>query len=157
MPNVMDKLEIALGDYPSEDEPFTAMLATDRPAIIDLLGEVKSLHEDNGCFEITMPCGYSQVFRRDSDIPLEDLSCPCEQKGHYLDDVISNAINSSWKDFYEPKNQNQQQHKSFAQQHSDEVSNMVDTVIDNNFDPFDPRNYPQQEEIIDVQPTKRIS
>ena len=69
--------------------------------------------------------------------------------------MVDASIMNGWAGLFAPKDSQQQ--KSFAQQHSDEVSNMVDAVMDNNFDPFDPNNYPQQEEMIDVQPTKRIS
>ena len=79
MANVMDRIQIALGDYPPQDEPFTAMTATDRQAIIELLNDAP-----NGYFEITMPCGYSQKFEKPEDIPLSDLPCSCGQVNRYL-------------------------------------------------------------------------
>ncbi len=84
MNKVMDRIEVALGDYPAEGEPYSAMEATDRQAIIDLLDETKKLHGSEGYFEITMPCGYSKKFTEYGDIPLEDLPCPCGRKGRYL-------------------------------------------------------------------------
>ena len=84
MNKVMDRLEVALGDYPPKAEPFIAMKATDRQAIIELLEEVKGLHGENGCFTIAMPCGQERVFRETEDIPTGDLSCPCGNEGYYL-------------------------------------------------------------------------
>ncbi len=70
--------------------------------------------------------------------------------------MVDASIMNGWAGLFAPKNN--QQHKSFSQQHSDEVSDMVDAVMDNNFNPFKPNELMQQdEEIIDVQPTKRIS
>ncbi len=84
MNNVMEGLEISTGDYPPVDEPFTAMTATTRQAIIDLLDETKGIDGDNGYFEITMPCGYSRKFREHSDIPFDDLPCSCGKVDRYL-------------------------------------------------------------------------
>jgi len=75
----MKGIEIALGDYPSKGESYTAMEATDRQAIIDLLDECP-----NNYFEITMPCGYSQKFEKPEDIPYGDLPCPCGGFNRYL-------------------------------------------------------------------------
>jgi len=69
-------IEIALGDYPPKGESFTAMIATDRESILELLNESP--------FEITMPCGYSQKFDKYEDIPYEDLPCPCDGFNRYL-------------------------------------------------------------------------
>lgn len=33
---------------------------------------------------IVMPCGCSAVFKRASDIPLENVPCPCENGRHFL-------------------------------------------------------------------------
>ena len=77
MTNVIDRLKIPLGDYPATGEPFTAMVATDRQAIVDLLDE-------SNVFEITMPCGYSKKFEEHTDIPYDDLPCPCGGFNCYL-------------------------------------------------------------------------
>ncbi len=82
--SAMENLKVALGDYPPIGEPFIAMQATDRQAIVELLDEVKVFHGDNGYFEISMPCGYSKRFSEYGDIPLEDLPCDCRQEGRYL-------------------------------------------------------------------------
>jgi len=84
MTNVMDKLDVALGDYPPRGEPYTAMLTDERQSLLDLLKEVKALYRKKNSMEITMPCGYSQVFREPEDIPFEDLPCQCGQAGRYL-------------------------------------------------------------------------
>lgn len=89
MPEVMDGIEISLGDYPLKDEPFTAMVATDRQAIKDLLAECTELQRKRGknqdyVFEITMPCGYSKKFKEYADIPLGDLLCDCGRTNRYL-------------------------------------------------------------------------
>lgn len=68
---------MSLGDYPTNDEPYTAMVATDRQAVIDLLDEAKE-------FTITMPCGYSQSFEKHEDIPCGDLPCSCDGFKRYL-------------------------------------------------------------------------
>jgi len=84
MNRVMDELTIPLGNYPIGDEPFTAMIATDRQAVLDLLDEVKAIRGKDGYFEITMHCGYSQRFEKHEDIPFEDLPCPCGKSDYYL-------------------------------------------------------------------------
>ena len=76
---VADNIKIPLGDYPPKDESYTAMNATDRQAIIELL-----LTSQNGYFEITMPCGYSRKFEKHEDIPYKDLPCPCGGFNRYL-------------------------------------------------------------------------
>ena len=75
----MKGIEVSLGDYPAKWEAYTAMVVTDRQAIIDLLDGCP-----NGYFEITMPCGYSQKFGKHEDIPHGDLPCPCGGFGRYL-------------------------------------------------------------------------
>lgn len=79
MQGVMDKLKTPLGEYPDKNESYTAVIATDRQAIIDLLDE-----SPNNYFEITMPCGYSQRFEKHADIPVEDLPCQCDGFNRYL-------------------------------------------------------------------------
>ncbi len=81
---VTDKLEISLGDYPAKGEVWAAVLASDRQALVDLLEEVKDKWHTKSYLEITMPCGYSQRFTNNCDIPFEDLPCPCGQEGRYL-------------------------------------------------------------------------
>jgi len=80
----MDGLEITLGDYPPKGEPYTAMVATSRQDVVELLEEVKDKRGREGYFEITMPCGYSKKFTEYKEIPFEDLPCNCKQEGHYL-------------------------------------------------------------------------
>ena len=85
----MKGVGIFLGDYPPKEEPYTAMVATDRQAVLDLMDECRGRQIILGriqsyAFEITMPCGYSKKFEEHSDIPLGELPCPCGQKGHYL-------------------------------------------------------------------------
>jgi len=81
-----DKVSIALGDYPCS--AFTALTATNRQAVVDLLDECVELQKKRGLeiygFTITMPCGLSQVFREHDDIPMDDLPCSCGREGHYL-------------------------------------------------------------------------
>ncbi len=77
----MDGLEISLGDYPPEGNPFTAITVTDRQTLIDLLSACKKRGHN---FEITMPCGYSKEFKEYADIPFEDLPCPCGRTNRYL-------------------------------------------------------------------------
>ena len=81
-------LEIALGDYPPLDEPFTAMLVTDRNTVVAFLYECLELQQKRGKefygFAISMPCGYEKQFQQGQDIPLEDLPCPCGRKDRYL-------------------------------------------------------------------------
>ena len=84
MPSEMDKLVIPLGDYPVKDELYTGIYADSRERIVEVLRAVKEKRGDKGYLEITMPCGYSQVFREYEDIPYEDLPCPCGQEGRYL-------------------------------------------------------------------------
>ena len=77
---MIEDLVIALGDLPKSGETFIA-LSGKREDIIEMLEAVNSLQEvrnlpDRG-FTITMPCGYEQIFKESSDIPTEDLSCPC--------------------------------------------------------------------------------
>ena len=84
MDNVMDRIAVALGDYPLKGEPYTAITAPDRQAMLDLLDAVKGVKGRDGYFEITMPCGYSRVLKKHKDIPFEDLPCQCGQEGRYL-------------------------------------------------------------------------
>lgn len=67
-------------------------------------------------------------------------------KGHFMNDVIENAIVGGWKDFYEPK----QEHKKSFQQQEQDKTKQIGTAVMNGFDPFDPRNYQTEEEVIDV-------
>jgi len=62
-----------------------------------------------------------------------------EKKGHSLNDVILNAINSSWKDFYEPKQQSQNQ-MSFKQQDIQKTDNAIDAFLEARDNGFDLRN-----------------
>ena len=77
-------LKIGRGDYPPEGKPYTALLATDRDSIIDMLNKVKARQRSSGWLCISMPCGYEQTFKKETDIPYKDLSCPCGQEGRYL-------------------------------------------------------------------------
>ena len=85
---VTDKVEISLGDFPCGGEPFMAVVATDRQAMVDFLDECVGLQNKRGLeicgFTITMPCGSERRFTNHCDIPFEDLPCPCGQGGHYL-------------------------------------------------------------------------
>ena len=78
---------IAKGDYPKEGEPCVA-LAGKREDIASLLDAVLEnqwkMQMPQVGFTITMPCGYNQVFTSPSDIPNEDLPCPCKREGHFL-------------------------------------------------------------------------
>jgi len=78
-----------------------------------------------------------------------------EEKGFSKSDVILNAINSSWKDFYEPKQSNQQNQKpmSFKEQERQRADNIADVVLNKGVNPFDTSNYKQKEEFTDVQLT----
>ena len=80
-------IEFALGDFPPTGTPCIAVLTNNRGTMLDLLFEVKELQRKRGSigyFEITMPCGYSRVFREPDDIPHEDLPCPCGDSKHWL-------------------------------------------------------------------------
>ena len=79
-----DKVTIAMGDYPPPGAPFTAVRAVDRASLLEMLGKMKAHHGNGGCFEISMPCGFSKKFRENADIPTEDLPCPCGNEGRYL-------------------------------------------------------------------------
>ena len=63
--------------------------------------------------------------------------------------IVDTSIMNNYKGLFEPKNQQQ----SFKQQDKQRTSEVVSAVM-SGFDPFDPKNYQQQEEqgIIDVQP-----
>jgi len=62
-------------------------------------------------------------------------------------EIIGNAITNNWKDFYEPKSKP----ISFEEQRKQTTSRMLDTVA-NGFDPFDPKNYENQNSsVIDTQ------
>ncbi len=63
-----------------------------------------------------------------------------KQRGHDPIDVISNAITSNWKDFFEPKNFG----ISFKEQEKKVTSDRVE-AISRGFDPYDPKNYANQE------------
>ena len=71
------RIEIGVERDYSPDAPFTAITAVDQQALGDLLTKC-------GEFTITMPCGQEQSFADPSDIPSEDLACPCGADGHYL-------------------------------------------------------------------------
>lgn len=85
---ILEKLIIPLRKYPAEGEAYTAIEATQRQALLDLLDGCKQQQikrgGNKGCFEISMPCGYSKVFKEHEDIPSEDLPCPCGGSGRYL-------------------------------------------------------------------------
>ena len=71
------RIEAAI--LPSRDTlDYVAVRAIDRQAIADLLSAVKD------GFEITMPCGYSQRFTNNCDIPLGDVLCGCGRQDHIL-------------------------------------------------------------------------
>jgi len=53
-------------------------------------------------------------------------------KGHSIEDVISNAINSSWKDFYEPKQQTQN-NMSFKQQDKETSNRKINAYLDSGY------------------------
>ena len=84
----------------------------------------------------------------------------CKYDLNIQQQIVDNSIMNGYKGLFEPK-QNQskqkQQFKSFEQQKNEEVSGMVDAVIDNDFNPFDPANYNQEEDVIDVQLTQRAN
>ena len=83
-----DKIQIG-GNYPPRGEPYTALLARDRQAIIEVFDKCREHQHQLGirqdhAFEITMPCGYSKKFKEHSNIPTEDLPCPCGRAERYL-------------------------------------------------------------------------
>ena len=67
--------------------PFGAVIAVDRQAQVELLKECTDLQIKRGRviegFTITMDCGYERKFETNTDIPFEDLPCPCGED-HYL-------------------------------------------------------------------------
>ena len=74
---------------PSRDTSgFVAVRAIDRQAVADLLFAVtesqKNRKMEMSGFEITMPCGYSQRFTNNCDIPLGDVLCGCGRQDHIL-------------------------------------------------------------------------
>ena len=83
------RIEAAI--LPSSDTfgmAFVAVWATDRQAVEDLLFAVtesqKNRKMEMSGFEITMPCGYSQRFTNNCDIPFEDVPCGCGRQDHIL-------------------------------------------------------------------------
>ena len=71
------------------NEPYTALLAINRQAIIELFDQCKEWQDEQGIkqdyrLEITMSCGYSKKIASHDDIPFEDLPCPCGGAGRYL-------------------------------------------------------------------------
>ena len=73
-------LVIPYGAFPKDGEPLTT-LSGKRENIVALLKAVLAQQQERNIpdrgFTITMPCGYEQNFRELSDIPTEDLPCPC--------------------------------------------------------------------------------
>ena len=80
-------LVIPYGAFPEDGESFTA-LSGKRENIIAFLEAVLTQQQERNIpdrgFTITMPCGYEQNFRELSDIPTEDLPCPCGKAGQFL-------------------------------------------------------------------------
>lgn len=84
----VDKLvTIAHGDFPKDNEPYTA-LSGKRGNIVALLGAILTEQQERNLpkegFTITMPCGYEQSFGESGDIPMEDLPCPCGKPERFL-------------------------------------------------------------------------
>jgi len=72
------------------------------------------------------------------------------KKGHSIEEIITNAIVGNWKDFYEPKEATAP--KSFKEQDRQRTDEVADAVLNQGFDPFDPKNYESQgEEVIEAQ------
>jgi len=64
---------ITVSEYlQSTTESYTAAVVKDRQTLVDLMDRCRL-----GKFTITMPCGYEKEFAQHSDIPFEDLPCPC--------------------------------------------------------------------------------
>jgi len=59
-------------------------------------------------------------------------------RGHIAEDIINNALVAGWKDFYEPKQQNNQ--RSFKQQDLQTTNNAIDVFLDARDNGFDLRN-----------------
>lgn len=82
------KIEIGDERDISPDTPFSAMMAVDRQAVVDLVTHSSEWQQAGGKwiegFTITMPCGYEKRFTNSCDIPFGDLPCPCGQEEHYL-------------------------------------------------------------------------
>ena len=85
----LDRLEIAYGDFPPKDAPYTAVIAKDRQDFLIFFDVYKAHQQERGgeqdyAFRITMPCGYSKKFKEYTDLPLVDLPCNCGQANRYL-------------------------------------------------------------------------
>ncbi len=68
--------------------PYTALWAVDRQAVIDLHDKCtewqRKWRKDVCGFTITMPCGNEWRFRAISDILFGDMPCSCGRPDHYL-------------------------------------------------------------------------
>ena len=53
-----------------------AVEAIDREAMIELVRRTR--------FTINMTCGHEHEFVTESDIPYEDMPCPCGEAGHFM-------------------------------------------------------------------------
>lgn len=87
MSMVCGKVTIGYGAFPPDNQPYAA-LSGSRGNIIELLEAVlKNQREHNLSeigFTITMPCGCEQAFREISDIPMENLPCPCGKPERFM-------------------------------------------------------------------------